>query len=97
MPTGDYDRHCSFNMGENRWRSALQAGFQTQITQQMSWMAALDGVFYQDNLTQLHRYQLSVQSNYDFGRLLLQYGIDLKTENGFFEDKRLILRYTTTF
>ena len=79
MPTGDYDRHCSFNMGENRWRSALQAGFQTQITQQMSWMAALDGVFYQDNdasfsvsphqknkLAQDNLYTLQTGLKYDF-------------------------------
>jgi hypothetical protein len=154
IPTGDYDRRRSFNMGENRLRTALQAGFQTQITDKTSWMLALDGVFYQDNdesfsvnpqqkntlaqdnlytlqtnlkydfnpqysvaaayfytvggrtevngidqhnLTQLHRYQISAQGNYSFGRLLLQYGSDLKAENGFFEDKRLILRYTTTF
>jgi hypothetical protein len=157
VPTGSYDSNSTFNVSENRYRSALQAAYQTQLSESISWMAALDGVFYQDNdeyfprptvplgkkrqleqnnlytaqtglkfdispqyslaaayfytvggetqidgvnqhnLTQLHRYQLSAQGNYSFGRLLFQYGGDLKTENGYIEDKRVILRYTTVF
>lgn len=150
VPSGSYDDHRVFNMGENRYRSALQTGYQTQLSDRLSWMAALDGVFYQDNkdyypnsrrleqknlytfqtglkydinpqysvaaayfytvggetridglsqdnLTQLQRYQVSAQGNYSFGRMTLQYGGDLKTENGYIEDHRLIVRYTMIF
>lgn len=45
----------------------------------------------------LHRYQLSAQGNFDFGRFLLQYGGDIKTENKFKEDHRIIFRYTFRF
>lgn len=150
IPSGSYDDHRVFNMGENRYRSALQTGYQTQLSDKLSWMAALDSVFYQDNndyypnkrqfeqknlytfqtglkydispqysvaaayfytaggetriegvsqdnLIQLQRYQLSAQGNYSFGRMTLQYGGDLKTENGYIEDHRLIVRYTMIF
>ncbi len=50
-----------------------------------------------DDMLSLHRYQLSAQGNFDFGRLLLQYGGDIKTENKFKEDHRVILRYTFRF
>ena len=150
LPTGSYDHNRLFNMGENRYKTALQAGYQRQVTDSASWMMAVDGLFYGDNhdylptksdlkqdnlytlqtglkydfnaqyslmgtyfysvggrtevdgvnkhdLTQLHRYQLSAQGNYSFGRLTLQYGSDIKTENGYLEDHRLIMRYTTYF
>lgn len=50
-----------------------------------------------DDTLSLHRYQLSVQGNFDFGRLLIQYGGDIKTENKFKEDQRVIFRYTFRF
>ncbi len=50
-----------------------------------------------DDMLGLQRYQLSAQGNFDFGRILLQYGGDVKTENKFKEDHRLILRYTIRF
>jgi len=49
------------------------------------------------NPTILNRYQLTAQAKYSFGIFSLQYGQDFKTENGFKEDERLILRYTFMF
>jgi len=50
-----------------------------------------------DNPTRLQRFQASGIGNYSFGRITLQYSRDLKTENGYFEDNRLTLRYTVRF
>lgn len=50
-----------------------------------------------NNATRLQRYQLSGIGNYSFGRITVHYSSDLKTENGYFEDDRLTLRYTMRF
>ncbi|MDO9050518.1 MAG: transporter [Methylotenera sp.] len=149
-PTGSYDHERSFNMGQNRYSAALQAGYQAPLADAWSWMAALDAVWFsnndafgqnrntleqkvlytsqvglqynispryslgatyfyttggetsvngmsRDDLTQLQRYQLTGVANFTFGRITLHYGGDLKTENGFIEDSRWILRYTKLF
>ncbi|CAN1528805.1 MetA-pathway of phenol degradation, putative [Methylophilaceae bacterium] len=57
---------------------------------------SLDGVS-RDDITRLQRYQLTGQANFSFGRISLQYGGDLKTENGYIEDSRWLLRYTKLF
>lgn len=153
LPTGNYDEKRFFNMGENRYRTALQAGWQAPLLGNLHWMAALDAVWFgdnddyltpvgrlvtleqkalytaqaglrydinnqyslgatyfytaggettvndlsQDNVTQLNRYQLTAVANYAFGRITLQYGNDINTENGYIEDQRWILRYTRLF
>lgn len=51
----------------------------------------------QNKPTNLQRYQLSASGRYSFGKLVVQYGSDLKTENGFKEDGRLILRWVMPF
>jgi len=51
----------------------------------------------QNNRTDLHRYQLSGSTQLPVGRLILQYGGDIKTQNGFYETSRVILRYVTAF
>lgn len=51
----------------------------------------------QDNETRLSRYQLTGLVNFPFGRITVHYGADLRTENGPFEDRRWLLRYTTFF
>ena len=51
----------------------------------------------QHNRTDLHRYQLSGSAQLPVGRLILQYGGDIKTQNGFYETSRVILRYVTAF
>ncbi len=51
----------------------------------------------QGDITKIHRYQLTGQANYSFGRLTLHYGSELANENGYIEDHRLIARYTIKF
>jgi len=150
LPTGSYDANRSFNMGENRYKTALQAGYQTPLLDQLSCSVAVDAMWFGDNtdygsthkkltqdalytaqfglrydfnpqysltanyfytvggettlngvdkgdITQLQRYQLSGVAHFSFGRIILQYGGDIKTENGYFEDQRVILRYTAIF
>ena len=150
VPTGAYSNDRLFNVGENRYKTALQVGYQTQLTEPLSAMVAFDAVFFGDNdrytvsnfslkqdhlytlqtglkynLNQrysvalayfhsfggeteinrndmndrlsIHRYQLTAQGDYDFGRITLHYGSDLKTASGMIEDHRLIMRYTSFF
>ena len=49
------------------------------------------------DITKIHRYQLTGQANYSFGRLTLQYGSEFANENGYIEDHRLVARYTLKF
>ena len=51
----------------------------------------------QNNRTDLHRYQLTGSTQLPVGRLILQYGGDIKTQNGFYETSRVIVRYVTAF
>ena len=150
LPSGSYSAERSFNMGQNRYSSAFQIGFQRPIIGSLTGMVALDATLYADNdefgvkratLKQdvlytgqaglrydfsaqysmaatylytsggetsvygvnrddtigLNRYQLSAIANFSFGRLTLQYGGDLKTENSFIENNRWIFRYTWLF
>lgn len=149
-PTGSYDHTRNFNMGENRYKGALQTGFQTALIGDLNWMNALDVVWSADNsnfgpksanmaqqalytaqsglkydinenfavaanyyyttggetsvngldrndATRLQRYQVSGIANFSLGRVTLQYGGDIKTENGFREDQRVVIRYTKLF
>lgn len=157
LPTGSYDKNRYFNVGENVYRTALQAAYQQPVMDKVNIMAALDMVwtgdnsefrilsnqatpvigrleqsaqytaqagfnyvinpnyelaasyFYsigaestinganQDNEKQTHRYQVFGVAKYPIGKFTLQYGSDIKTENGYFEDHRLTLRYMTAF
>lgn len=150
IPTGSYDATRLFNMGESRYKSSLQAGYSTAISEKFTWSAAADSTWFTDNnnylsghykreqdalltlqtalqyridatyaigatyfytsggetnvggldqhdKTDLQRFQLTATGQYAFGRLTVQYGRDLKTENGFIEDSRWILRYTKLF
>ncbi|PQJ97292.1 transporter [Chromatium okenii] len=149
-PTGNYHHDRNFNLGDNRYRGALQMGVQAPLTDRSRWMLALDTVWYGENAefgqrrdtlekaplttaqvsvqydvlpgytlaagyfysvggetslnatrqhdqTELHRYQLTGTAQFSFGKITLQYGGDLETENGWLEDNRLILRYTKYF
>jgi hypothetical protein len=84
--------------------------FQTALTYNIENKYALSaGYFYtaganpivdgqdQNKPTNLQRYQISATGKYSFGKLVLQYGSDFKTENGFKEDGRLILRWVMPF
>ena len=157
LPTGSYDKNRYFNVGENVYRTALQAAYQQPVIDKVNLMAALDVVwtgdnseyrilsnqptpaigkleqsaqytaqvgfnyvinpryelaasyFYsigaegtingvnQDNEKEMHRYQVFGVARYPIGKFTLQYGSDIKTENGYFEDHRLTLRYMTAF
>lgn len=154
LPTGSYDKNRYFNLGENVYRTALQAAYQTPLSDKMNFMAAFDAVwtgdnseyrlpqsdavgkleqgaqynaqavlsyaispvyelsaayYYtlgaeatinglnQDNQKDVHRYQVFMSAKYPIGKFTLQYGSDLKTENGYFEDQRLTLRYMKAF
>jgi hypothetical protein len=84
----------------------IQSGFKFDLSNQYSIAVALFNTYggettlnevdRNDSLN-LTRYQVSLQSNQNIGRFLIQYGSDLKTENKFFEDHRLILRYMVGF
>jgi hypothetical protein len=152
LPTGSYEAERGiFNMGQNRYSAALQAGYQTTFAKKYTLMAAHDAVWWNKNdefgpgqqeltqkilkstqlaarydfnarysmaanyifteggetrlddvsrndTTRVHRYQLTLtylQPN--LGRYVLHYGSDLKTEFGFKERQRILLRYTTRF
>lgn len=152
LPTGSYDSNRYFNMGENRYSTAVQVGYERPLADKVAGMVAFDAVFFGDNTdasqpnphkklekdvlytaqfgvrydfnqqysltgtyyytaggettydgvdsnnaTRLQRYQLSGIGNYSFGRITVHYSSDLKTENGYFEDDRLTLRYTMRF
>ena len=55
------------------------------------------GNTYQNNVVNTQRYLLSALAYYPFGRISLQYGRDMEIKNGFIEDRRFIVRYTTEF
>ena len=152
VPTGRYDTDQAYNLGENRYKTALQVGYQQPLIQNVSFMTALDAIFYgdnknantprshqkleqemlytaqfgltydfdsrytlagtyfysyggetsfdgisQDNVINLQRYQLSGVMKFPSSFVTVQYGGDIKTENGYYEDQRLILRYTMRF
>ena len=46
---------------------------------------------------EVDRYLLTTSADLRFGRVSLQYGRDLRTRNGFFEEDRWLLRYTLLF
>lgn len=58
---------------------------------------ALNGVDVANSITRLHRYQLSASTRLSFGKIMLQYGDDLDTKNGYIEDSRVILRFIKPF
>jgi hypothetical protein len=50
-----------------------------------------------DNEMRVHRYTASAILWLPFGRLVLQYGGDLQTENGLFEEERVAVRFMKVF
>ncbi|OYW52843.1 MAG: hypothetical protein B7Y80_18170 [Hyphomicrobium sp. 32-62-53] len=50
LPTGSYDNDLgAFNIGENRYWTALQTAFQTKLCQRFIFMTALDGIWFSTN------------------------------------------------
>jgi hypothetical protein len=149
VPSGSYADDRLFNLSGNRYQSALQAGYQTPLLDNLAWSTAFDVTWSGDNnhylstfkreqealytgqtalqyfitptysvgttlfytaggetslngskqhdVMDLQRYQLTLVGWYAFGRITIQYGRDFKTDNGFIEDGRLILRYSKLF
>lgn len=48
-PTGNYSSQRAFNLGENRFRTDLQIGFQTPITKSVDGMIAVDTMWFGGN------------------------------------------------
>ncbi|OYZ98863.1 MAG: hypothetical protein B7Y05_26650, partial [Polynucleobacter sp. 24-46-87] len=48
-PTGSYSSQRVFNLGENRFRTDLQIGFQTPITKSVDGMIAVDTMWFGGN------------------------------------------------
>ena len=55
------------------------------------------GNTYQNNTVNTQRYLFSAVAHYPIGRITLQYGRDMEIKNGFFESRRLALRYQKEF
>ncbi|MCY1288266.1 putative MetA-pathway of phenol degradation [compost metagenome] len=49
LPLGEYDSDDDLNLGENRWKLDLQAGFATGLTERLSLDLAADVMFYGRN------------------------------------------------
>ena len=49
VPTGSYDSQKNFNPGENRYRWALQTGYEQSISKRVNWMSAVDVLWYGEN------------------------------------------------
>lgn len=55
------------------------------------------GNAYQNNTVNTQRYLLSAVGHYPIGRITIQYGRDMEIKNGFFESRRLAVRYQKSF
>ncbi|MGF6555859.1 hypothetical protein ABIA48_002239 [Pseudomonas sp. S30_BP2TU TE3576] len=49
VPTGSYDKHSAINLGENRWKFALQAGYITGLTDKLTLDLVGDVTVFGDN------------------------------------------------
>ncbi|HCF6145109.1 transporter [Pseudomonas aeruginosa] len=49
LPTGSYDNDSAINLGENRWKFALQAGYITGLTDRLTLDLVGDVTFFGDN------------------------------------------------
>lgn len=73
LPTGSYDHKHSVNLGENRWKAALQAGYITPLAERVTLDLVGDVTWYGDNdelgaakatLEQAVSYQLQTHLRY---------------------------------
>ena len=49
LPTGNYDRHDALNLGENRWKLVLQAGYITPLSKTVTLDVVADATLFGDN------------------------------------------------
>jgi len=87
-----YTAQTGLSYDLNRQYSLAAAYFFTQGGERV-----LDGVDVANSQTRVHRYQLSATSRFSFGQVMLQYGNDLSTKNGYIEDRRVIVRFIKVF
>jgi hypothetical protein len=66
LPTGDYDRNRTINIGSNIYQGAIQAGYQKRLSSNVNWMIALDTVLSGDNNQYLGNYKLEKDPLYNF-------------------------------
>ena len=104
--TGDNNQYLGNQKLEKDQLYNFQTGFQyvfnPTYSMSVNYFYTIGGENTQDsidqgNITKIHRYQLTGQANYSFGRLTLQYGSEFANENSYIEDHRLITRYTFRF
>lgn len=78
LPTGSYDKMRPVNLGENRYKADLQAGYQTQLTTNLAGMLAFDTMWFgandqananNDRLTQKPLYTTQLGPIYRFNRI----------------------------
>lgn len=106
----EFGDHHEFGVNKKKLEQDPLYTLQTGLSYQINPRYSVAGTYYltaggetyqdgiaKDDMTELQRYQLSLISNFSIGRVILQYGSDLKTKNGFYEDSRLILRFVTRF
>ena len=82
-PTGSYDNNRVFNLGENRFKYALQAGYQTPLMESIDLMAAIDGVVYGDNKSYGSNKQKLSQENLYTAQLGIRYKLNPEYHFGF--------------
>jgi hypothetical protein len=87
-----YTAQTGFSYDLNRQYSVAAAYFFTQGGERV-----LDGVDVANSETRVHRYQLTATSRFSFGQVMLHYGNDLSTKNGYIEDRRVIMRFIKPF
>lgn len=78
-----YDLNSFYAIGASYF---INAGGETSV----------NGIANSDRLL-VRRYQLVGSVNCSFGRVILQYGGDLRTNNGYFENSRWLVRYIRPF
>lgn len=49
IPTGTYDSQRKLNAGDNRYKWALQAGYEQSIAKNTNWMTAVDALWFGEN------------------------------------------------
>jgi len=112
LPTGSYDHARVFNLGQNRIATALQVGLHAPMVETLSWMAAVDAVWFGKNndfgptratLQQRPLYTAQAGLRYDFNQkfslgLVYFYTVGGETEvNGVErDDPSRIKRYQAT-
>jgi hypothetical protein len=84
-----------------------QTGLAYDLSKQFSLAAAyfyteggqriLDNVAVANSTSQMQRYQLTATARFSFATMMLQYGDDISTKNGYIEDSRVIFRVIKAF